>query len=190
MNTNIWITSDTHYQHKNITGPSVSSWKSGYRNYSSIEEMNDDLVGKINSLVHEHDTLYHLGDWSFGGHQFVDEFRNRINCKNVHLILGNHDGHISGRNSVKRKLFSSVQDRFELMYHGYLFVMDHYPIDVWDKKHQGSYHLYGHVHGTLPDRGNRSMDVGVDTNDMKPYHIDEIIERLKNRPSSIVNREL
>lgn len=184
-----FFTSDTHYQHKNITGAAVSAWKSGYRNFNTIPEMNDALVAGINDMVGEDDVLYHLGDWSFGGHQFVDEFRHRIKCKNIHLILGNHDGHIKGIHSDKRKLFASVHDRLELMYHGYNFILDHYPIDVWDRKHQGSYHLYGHVHGTLPDRGNRSMDIGVDTNGMKPYHIDEIIERLKDRPASVANRE-
>ena len=125
-------------------------------------------------------TCYHLGDWSFGGHQYVNEFRERINCKNICLVLGNHDGHIKPINSAKRNLFCQVDKRIELEYHGYMFIMDHYPIDVWDGKHKGYFHLFGHVHGTL-QRNNKSMDVGVDTNEMKPYHIDTIIEKLENR---------
>jgi calcineurin-like phosphoesterase family protein len=41
--------------------------------------------------VKENDILYHLGDFSFGGWMNVWRFRSQINCKNIHLILGNHD---------------------------------------------------------------------------------------------------
>jgi len=35
--------------------------------------------------------------------------------------------------------------------------------------------LYGHSHGNRPDTPTSlSMDVGVDTNDFRPWHFDEI----------------
>lgn len=43
-NADVWITSDTHFSHTNIAGPSVSSWKSGYRNFESVHEMNKALT--------------------------------------------------------------------------------------------------------------------------------------------------
>jgi calcineurin-like phosphoesterase family protein len=63
---NIWISSDFHYNHKNITGPKVSNWKSGYRNFNSIQKMNDALINNINKCAKEDDILYFLGDWNFG----------------------------------------------------------------------------------------------------------------------------
>jgi calcineurin-like phosphoesterase family protein len=142
--------------------------------------MNDTLVKNINSVVHENDLLYHLGDWSFGGHDQIDEFRLRINCKNIILILGNHDQHIRRTNSNKRLLFSEVHMQYECHQYGYDFVMSHYPIDVWNGKSEGAFHLFGHVHGNL-ERTDRSMDVGVDTNDMKPYNLETIIKILEPR---------
>lgn len=90
----IYFTSDTHFAHNNIAGKNTSRWNEGYRDYSSLEEMNQDLVKAINQTVGANDTLYHLGDWSFGGAENIWRFRKQILCKNIHLILGNHDHHI------------------------------------------------------------------------------------------------
>ena len=75
---NIWFTSDTHFNHTNIAGPKVSSWKSGYRDFGSVQEMNAALIKNINDCVKEDDILYHLGDWSFGGAQNILYFRRAL----------------------------------------------------------------------------------------------------------------
>lgn len=92
----LFFTSDTHYNHSNICS-ATTSWAKGEgstRKFDSLEKMNDTLVNNINEVVGENDILFHLGDWSFGGFEKIAEFRDRINCKNIHLILGNHDHHI------------------------------------------------------------------------------------------------
>ena len=92
----IWFTSDTHGYHTNIT-KGVSTWDDkgiSCRDFQTMEEMTDAVIDSINRYVMEDDTLYHLGDWSFGGIENIWNFRKRIKCKNVHLILGNHDDHI------------------------------------------------------------------------------------------------
>jgi calcineurin-like phosphoesterase family protein len=64
------------------------------RDFETLEEMNNSLVKNINDNVNENDWLIHMGDWSFGGFERIEEFRSMINCKNIVLILGNHDHHI------------------------------------------------------------------------------------------------
>jgi len=91
---NVYFTADTHYAHKNIASKNGSNWKEGFRDYESLDEMNKDLVKRINQTVKADDVLYHLGDWSFGGIEQIWNFRKQVNCKNIHLILGNHDHHI------------------------------------------------------------------------------------------------
>lgn len=91
---NIWFTSDPHYFHKNIAGPKVSSWKSGYRDFEDEKEMSRHIVKVWNQTVKEDDILYCLGDWCFAGIQNIWNFRKQLRCKNIHLILGNHDEHI------------------------------------------------------------------------------------------------
>jgi calcineurin-like phosphoesterase family protein len=51
-----FFTSDTHYGHANII-------KYSSRPFSSVEEMNDALVKKINDKVGVDDCLWHLGDF-------------------------------------------------------------------------------------------------------------------------------
>lgn len=54
--------------------------------------MNRDMVEGINARVAPDDDLYILGDYSFKmTAEAAVELRDRINCRNVHLIPGNHD---------------------------------------------------------------------------------------------------
>lgn len=197
---NIWFTSDTHYNHKNIvrgtTGWEISEGNQRTRDFDTLEEHNDVIVNNINSLVKENDILYHLGDWSFGGHINIKTFRERLNCKNIHLIFGNHDQHIEPINSPYRDLFSSCQHYKELslrvdrkwqQFKKVNIILSHYAMRVWNKSHHGALHIYGHSHGTLPDNGTRSMDVGIDTNNLYPYHLDEILDRLLPRSIEFVD---
>ena len=41
---NIWFTSDTHANHAGITGPELSKWKSGYRTFKTVQQMNECLI--------------------------------------------------------------------------------------------------------------------------------------------------
>ena len=104
-NCNIWFTSDTHYNHKNICR-GISTWankETTTRDFLTLEKMNHAMVNSINSLVMPDDILYHLGDWSFGGIESIWQFRERIICKTIHLIPGNHDEHIK-----KNKILPNV----------------------------------------------------------------------------------
>lgn len=56
--------------------------------------MNEAIIKSINDTVKEDDTLYHLGDWSFGGYHNIWNFRKRIICKDIRFVFGNHDHHI------------------------------------------------------------------------------------------------
>ena len=176
---NVWFTSDTHYNHTNICR-GVSNWedKKGTRDFDTLEEMNDAIVNNINAVVKEDDILYHLGDWSFGGFNSIKEFRDRINCKNIHLILGNHDHHIARNKNDIAKIFSSVAHYREKKIDGITFIMSHYPMMIWNYHYQGSVMLFGHCHGSLHEKylyNRKTMDIGIDTHpEFRPYSLDEI----------------
>lgn len=188
---NIWFTSDPHAYHKNICR-GTSSWGSTgeqrTRDFDTPEEMTEAIVKSWNSVVKENDELWCLGDWSFAGHENIKRFRNQLNCKNIHLIFGNHDQHIEPVNSVYRGCFSSCQyvknlsfkiDSMKSGKYGKTNIfLSHYSHQVWAQSYHGTIHLFGHSHGTLKGIG-KSMDVGVDTNNLYPYHLDEIIDRMK-----------
>lgn len=192
----IYFTADTHYGQKNIVS-GVSSWedKSKCRKFKTIEEHNEKIVSSINSVVGQDDTLYHLGDWSFGGIENVFKLRERIICNNVHLILGNHDEQIFKDREGCQIIFNSVTSYLEIEIDKTLIVLSHWPMKIWNKCHKGSWHLHGHSHGSLkPDEWwtkserRKTMDVGVDTNNFFPYSYDDIeriMNKSKNYPSNL-----
>ena len=191
----LFFTSDTHYSHSNICSATTNwSVNDGYaRKFDSLQDMNQRLVDNINNMVGEDDILIHLGDWSFGGFDKIEEFRSQINCKNIHLTFGNHDHHIKRNKEGIQKLFSSVQQYLRLevvrpltksMNEKFTFICMHYPIASWHDMNQGVIHLHGHVH--LPEHlriaEGKAMDVGVDGNGLEPLSLDEIVELMKDRP--------
>jgi len=147
----------THAYHKNITR-GVSKWKNAKtcRDFDTPEEMTDALIKNINRTVKPEDELYHLGDWSFHSKENISAFRNRINCKRVHLIYGNHDGEIISDKSL-HSLFESVSFYREIIVQGYKIILCHYPIVSWNKSHRDSLMLHGHCHGTLENQIPASM---------------------------------
>jgi calcineurin-like phosphoesterase family protein len=186
----LYFTSDTHYNHTNICR-GVTRWTDAEditRDFKTLDQMNDRIVAGINTEVGQDDILFHLGDWSFGGFERIEEFRNRINCKNIHLILGNHDHHIERDREGIRRLFTSVNQYLELEVKGndweQNYVLMHYPIISWNKMNDGVIHLHGHVHLSADRRigKGKTMDVGVDGNGLNPLHTSDIKRLMGNQP--------
>lgn len=175
---NIFFTSDTHFHHKNIVR-GCTEWKDAgqrVRDFDTLEEHDARLVDNINAVVKKGDLLYHLGDWSFGGIEQIWEFRKRINCNQIRLVLGNHDHHIANNKHLQfphltenyvrsidflgngqmscmaRELFISI-DQFIMnkKIAGQAMCLSHFSQRVWDKAHHGNWNLFGHSHGTIPD---------------------------------------
>jgi len=187
----VWITSDTHYGHKNICR-GVTSWRlpdgsipiNKTRDFDTIEEMNEAIVDGINSVVGQDDVLIHLGDFSFGGFENIQKFRDRIICKEIHLILGNHDTHIENNKGDVQELFTSVNHYTRLLYKNKTFVLCHFPISSWDGLSKGNIQLHGHVH--LPTNlrfgKGKKMDVGMDGHPtFGVYDMNEIIRIMDKR---------
>jgi len=192
-NTNVYVTSDTHFSHKNICR-GVTNWRlpngeipvEQTRDFTTIEKMNTAIVNNINEVVGQDDILIHLGDWSFGGYEQIREFWDRLVCKNIHLILGNHDHHIDRNRDGSQGLFQSVSHYNTVEIGDYKFQLMHYPISSWDGLNKGVMHLHGHCHLSPNKRfgvGKR-MDVGMDGHpEFRPYNlIREVVPLLKKRP--------
>lgn len=202
-----FFTSDTHYNHASIVlgathwteipyayekWPSVElrhqfSMENGLRDFASVEKMNETLVNGINQVVGAEDTLFCLGDWSFGGIESIKCFRDKIICKNIHLILGNHDHHIEDSEKGLQTLFASVSSYKEIRVAKQRIVLSHYAHRMWNGSHFGAWHLYGHSHSNLEVRPHgKSMDVGVDNaykllGEYRPFSFREIFSFLDKR---------
>ena len=190
----LWFTSDTHYNHSNICS-TTTQWTDPVtcREFKSLEHMNVMLVSNINEVVGQDDILFHLGDWSFGGFEQIQKFRDSIVCKNVHIITGNHDHHIERNKDNIQSIFSSVNKYLNLdvkwgegtMLHGeQRFTLMHFPIASWDNMARGAIHLHGHVHFEPNERigVGKMMDVGVDGNNLYPIEMNEVLRLMNKQP--------
>lgn len=178
---NIYLTGCLHFSHKNICGPELSSWDRGYRNFSSLDEMNDTLFENLNSLVKENDILFNLGDFAFGDKKQIPALRQRIRCKNIYFAKGNHDKAFDKHPEFKR-LFTDFQHYYEIRVGKRLICMQHFPQDVWNENGRSSLFFHSHCHGSFQHSLGKRIDVGIDCNNFFPFHIEEAIALADAKP--------
>ena len=172
----VWFSSDLHMYHANI----VKFCKETRGGFECAEDMTNALVESFNSVVKPEDTLYVLGDVSFGGLEKVKNSARRLNGYKI-LTLGNHDHHFKRRPEVAEQ-FNEVYTYLEKKVCGQFICMMHYPIADWAWCADGSWMLHGHVHGNPTGLEGKIMDVGIDTRtDLRPWHFDEIKEIMEGR---------
>lgn len=168
-----WFTADTHFGHENII-------KYDKRPFSCVDEMDDTIINVWNSLVRKHDFVWHLGDFCFKSEKSPSWYLDRLNGR-INIVWGNHDD--QGSNCTKRVsgLFETCQDYKYLLLNGQKIALFHYKCEVWRNSHHGSWHLFGHSHGTLPAHG-KSLDVGIMNHFYRPIEFEEIEAIMKDRP--------
>lgn len=188
----IWLFSDPHYNHKNICR-GTTAWKTkdgkipidSTRDFETLDKMNAAIVDNINAVVKQDDLLICLGDWSFGGFDSIEEFHNRLLCKNIHLVLGNHDEHIEKNKSNIQRLFLSANTYVELEIDNNKFVLCHYPIASWNGLNKGVMHIHGHCHLSKHNKlgKGKRIDVGMDGHsEFRPYNLKEVLAILNKQP--------
>jgi len=185
---NVWAYSDTHIGHRNICGPTLSSWDKGYRDFTSLEEMESLFIDNIWKLVKPGDKVLFGGDFLMGPDKLVNFARlwNRLpKCETI-FIRGNHDDEwmLKGSNleEVEKIIGARTYEKWRGNLGGRNFFVDHYPYRSWPEMSKGYLHLYAHCHNTLPPYG-KSCDMGFDTfhdghKKYTPYNIDELISFL------------
>ncbi len=167
----IYYTADLHFFHKNILNYCPIS--RGQCN--NVEEMNETIISVFNSKVYKDDILYILGDFAFANIQKSISILERINCTNLHLIIGNHD-HKLIKNPEFTKHFQQVLPYHEIRIDNQFIIMSHYPILSWNGMERGSIHLHGHTHNTLKYH-DKALDVGIDgRTDLSPWEHSEVID--------------
>ena len=173
----IWFTSDHHFGHGNIVKYCGRPWAT--TKGPDIFGMNTAMISRWNGRVQPGDTVYHLGDFAWGQGTMLEVVKE-LNGE-IHLIRGNHDKRMGKH--VERHFhwvgdYKEINVEDEEMDTRQKIVLFHYPIESWNARHHGSWHLHGHVHGTkhvrkvnkVPGR----LDVGVDAHDFYPISYDEV----------------
>jgi len=100
-------------------------------------------------------------------------------------LQGNHEG--TALNCRKR--FKWIKDYYELKVSDadckngvQRIILLHYAMRVWRGSHRGTWHLYGHSHGQLPDlEDHLSFDAGVDSHNFYPISYEEVKAIMKTK---------
>jgi calcineurin-like phosphoesterase family protein len=169
---NIFVTADLHLGHDGILKYTARPW-------NSAAEMDETLIANWNSIVGKHDLVYIVGDFAWKNH---NRYLMALRGKKI-LICGNHD--LMSRDALTN--FTETHDLLVRTIDGQPTVFCHYCLAVWPDafptaKRPGSWHLYGHSHGRIPESDEiRRMDVGVDVWDYKPIPWEVIAGVLRNR---------
>jgi calcineurin-like phosphoesterase family protein len=150
--------------------------------------MHEVFIENWNSVVPTDGSVYILGDLSFHRPDKTAAILKQMHGKKF-LVPGNHD-----KKKVKHYLnmpniitvlppLTEVKvsdgDAFQKQQ---LIVLCHYAMLKWNKSHHGSWQLFGHSHGGLPDTGMRSCDVGVDAWSYTPVSYKQIKQLIGDKP--------
>lgn len=166
-----WFTSDLHFGHANV----ITYCN---RPFSSVEEMDAELIRRWNVLVGIADTVHILGDFALCKNERRKEILCLLNGTKI-LVRGNHDGDAKDC----KKLFHFVCERTTIRLSKKLNVdMCHFPYtpadDRYPDKHpqdRGNWLLHGHVHQHWKRKG-RQINVGVDVWGYTPVSKEQILE--------------
>lgn len=176
----IFVTSDTHFGHN-------QEFLYGKRGFRSADEMNRELVYRWNQSVREEDVVYHLGDVYLSGDENAEWLR-QVNG-HVRLIRGNHDTDQKVKRLLNSGAIESAVWADTLSYAHKQFYLGHFPTIIGDPNalEKGLRHrmldLYGHTHQTTSFWNDRPFlyHVGVDSHDLAPVLLDQVIEDMKQK---------
>lgn len=170
-----FVTSDLHFFHKNIL-----KYEPAARPFSCISEMHETIITNWNSTVKNSDTVFILGDVSFGNVNDTWPILSRLSGELI-LIAGNHD-HKLISSSLLRSRFTEIKDYHQMKVNDKHIVMFHFPIESWDRRHHGSIHLHGHLHSKNQEiLSSKRWDVGLDGNNCFVYNLDDLIDTIELR---------
>lgn len=172
--------SDCHYFHGNVI-------KYSNRPFSSVEDMNSQMIARWNKQVKPNDTVYHLGDFAFAKIEKIEYILTQLNGIK-HFINGNHDKEIkkNARRLIDGGYVRSIKDYEEITIEGQFIVLFHYPMVTFNKGHHGAIALHGHCHGSVTAPG-KQVDVGVDATfitgkaEYRPFSFNEIMKFMETR---------
>lgn len=148
------------------------------------EEVFNLLIENINNTVKDTDSLYILGD-IFGEEvtNYVDFFQ-KINCKNIYIIAGNHDPLLS------LSCLSCIRGVMTTFYYENI-LFTHYPVHEGELKfYKGNVHGHIHTAGVIHDKrydpvnpgdtNNKYLNVNCEFLNYTPISLEEILNKFEN----------
>ena len=163
----VFLIGDTHFYHKNII-------QYCNRPFSSVDEMNEEIIKRWNNTIKKQDRVFLLGDFALCGKDKIIEIGQRLNGRKS-LILGNHDG---------AAIKTYFEAGFEFVYNfpvifDNFFILSHMPQFTQEN---GLYaNIFAHVHDdpNYKDVSSRGFCVSAERINYTPISWEEIKQRMQ-----------
>ena len=174
-----FLYADPHFSHQGVC--EFTRYEgSELRPWNTREEMDEALVENFNNTVSENDKVYMLGDITMRDKYL--EVLERLNCKNLVLIKGNHD---IGKLNRYSRYFRDI--RAYQVLNG--CILSHIPIHPECLARFGV-NIHGHLHSNRIRLEDGSIDpryfcVSVEHTDFKPIDIEEVFKRVVEQGGTI-----
>jgi len=138
----------------------------------NIKQHDEDIMDNWNSVVGKKDRIFILGDFAWKDHI---KYICRLNGQKV-FITGNHD-------EMNQKALNCFKEVHEMGCRKKVQKQDvtfcHYGMRTWASSCHGSWMLYSHSHGRLPEFENMfSFDCGVDVWGYAPVPWEAIVKKM------------
>lgn len=188
----IWFTSDLHFFHDRILEFHPKR-KTIFGD--TVEKSKETMIKWWNSRVDKKDTVYILGDLSFGEVEDKRKLFQRLNGNKI-LILGNHDKIPDHLKCYFNSITQIKNMRFKKSVHSFLtrdmeVIMCHFPMLTWEHKEKGAVMVHGHCHGKIDEINELSkelrVDVGIDSK-FANYNLVSL-EKLDKHFNKIINEQ-
>ena len=170
MSRDIWLISDTHFNHKNIL--SFTQGGQPVREFDSVEQMNQCIMDNWSETVKPDDTIIHLGDVLFGENKVVWMENNFTKLPGKkRLVLGNHDNP-----KFLMPFFKDINFWIDLPGH-ILTHMPLHPQTLGENKRWGGQdmiNVHGHTHRNPSPEGPYKC-VCVEQTNFKPINFEDIV---------------
>ena len=173
-----FVTSDLHLDHTNII-------KYCKRPFLNTEDMNKTLVDNWNNTISNKDTVYFLGDMSFGkGSRSADYWLSKLNG-NIFFIRGfsykpsgerNQHDRISKMKNVFDNLVIEYKDRKFFLVHD----PDQVPSDWKDWAICGHHHNNKLEEYPFIDKKNKRINISTELTKFRPVDMDDLIKKIED----------
>lgn len=170
----IFVASDWHLNHNK---PFI--YKA--RGFKNVQEHNEEIIKRHNSIVLPDDIVYVLGDCSLGTN--IEENIEYIKSMNgkKYLAIGNHDSDAKIKAYKEANLFEDIQFAYRIRFKKYEYLMTHYPTLVSNGEDpKPVWNIHGHDHDfTIFHDYGHNYDVCMEAHNCYPISLDQIHQEIK-----------
>lgn len=155
--------------------------KSNDRPYGNVQDMNEDMIEKWNSVVTDQDDVIHLGNFAWDP-TTAHEVLEQLNGRSIHLVPAEYDQAIlemqskqllPRRSKVINRIFEQGQLNATFAY---------WPLVEWPSKTKGHYLFYGFYGKKYkPDHKKKMINMAVEFWNYTPQDINSLMRLFEDK---------